>query len=493
MAALAGGCWMPGRDVSPSVQMTRIAVVATPWSLRDVLIRVADSGVVEFDPPYAPGAAQRSEPAQRLQRIGASADPQLSVTEPDLDACERAGRADLLAGEAQLASRNADAVVRDGVAAWVGWAPSAAVPALALRLAEVGGAVAPLPKPRGVDPPTALRPGAVRQTFAPLVRTYATAPYADVDPSVLAGLAYVVMFGAMFGDTGHGALLVLAALLVRTEHLSRLARLRRYWGFIAAAGVASMVFGLLYGEFFGPTGVVPTVWLAPMERPVPLLIAGIALGAVLLAGAYALGTVNRVREAGWVRAVYAPSGIAGSAVFLAAGLAALGWYAHAGWLKVVAAVLATAGIGLALTGLLGGSDAHGGARVAQAAVELFDLVVRIGANVLSFARLAAFGLTHAVLGWIVWSATVGLWQRGPIWAPAAVVVFVIGNAVSFALEALVAAIQALRLEYYELFSRVFETEGRPYSPWRVPIDRAASADLASHVKSPDLLLKGDAS
>lgn len=54
-------------------------------------------------------------------------------------------------------------------------------------------------------------------------------------------------------------------------------------------------------------------------------------------------------------------------------------------------------------------------------------------------------------------------------------------------------VEPLRLEYYELFSRVFETEGRPYSPWRVPIDRAASADPASHVKSPDLLLKGDAS
>jgi V/A-type H+-transporting ATPase subunit I len=34
----------------------------------------------------------------------------------------------------------------------------------------------------------------------------------------------------------------------------------------------------------------------------------------------------------------------------------------------------------------------------------------------------------------------------------------------------VAAVQALRLEYYELFSRVFESEGEPFRPWRVPLD-----------------------
>jgi V/A-type H+-transporting ATPase subunit I len=45
----------------------------------------------------------------------------------------------------------------------------------------------------------------------------------------------------------------------------------------------------------------------------------------------------------------------------------------------------------------------------------------------------------------------------------------VGNAVTFALEGLVAAIQALRLEYYELFSRVFDSEGVPFRPWHVPI------------------------
>ena len=50
--------------------------------------------------------------------------------------------------------------------------------------------------------------------------------------------------------------------------------------------------------------------------------------------------------------------------------------------------------------------------------------------------------------------------------------FFVGWAVAFALEGLVVAVQALRLEYYELFSRVFAREGRPFRPW------SAAADLS---------------
>jgi len=51
----------------------------------------------------------------------------------------------------------------------------------------------------------------------------------------------------------------------------------------------------------------------------------------------------------------------------------------------------------------------------------------------------------------------------------AVILFLVGNTATFALEGLVAGVQALRLEYYELFSRVFAGEGRPFSPWSIPL------------------------
>ena len=49
-------------------------------------------------------------------------------------------------------------------------------------------------------------------------------------------------------------------------------------------------------------------------------------------------------------------------------------------------------------------------------------------------------------------------------------VVVIGNALVMVLEALLVAIQVLRLEYYEMFSRFYSGEGRPYEPVKISTD-----------------------
>ena len=453
--------------------MSRIAVVTREPALRDALVRVADAGVVEFDRLVSPADLPLSEAGRTLQRLAPAGPtrPCLAADPPDLTELERGGRADLIAGELALGECAAQAVVRDGLAALLGWVPTDALPTLNDRLAAVGAAAAPLPAPRGVQPPTATRRGPAGTAFAPLVDTYAPVPYRDLDPTIPSGLAYAIMFGAMFGDAGHGAMLVAGALLIRFGSFRRpwLTRLRPHALLIAAAGVSAIFFGLIYGECFGPTGLLGPGLISPLDQPIPMLAGGIALGAVLLAGAYALGTVNRMREGGLALALYAPAGIAGTLVFLAAAAGAAAWYWSIGWLGLVAALVAATGLVLAFVGLRTAAGG-GGAGTAQAAVETFDLVIRLGANVVSFARLAAFGLTHAVLGLIVWDATVGLWGRGVAGAIAAAIVFTLGNALAFGLEALVAGIQALRLEYYELFSRVFRAEGRPFQPWHVPTE-----------------------
>jgi len=445
------------------VTMTRVAVLAPRSALRDVLVRVADEGTVELD----------EFPSGHPTGDG-SATPALSPLPPDVDRWEREGRTDLIAGEAELEWRSSHSVVRDRVAGLTGWMPADQVPHLAARVAGVGGAIVALPRPRGIDPPTQLPPTESSRQFGRLVTTYATVPYADVNPSLLAGLAYVAMFGMMFADVGHGAVLVVVALAARWNWWPRLARLRPVWLFLAGAGLASAVFGAAYGEFFGPTGVIPVIWFAPLDHPVPLLGAAIAVGGVLLGGAYVLGTVNRLREGGWQLALYTPAGLAGGALFLGLGVLSAGAYLGTPWLLLVGSAVVAAGLVLAYIGLFVSAGGHP-AGAAQAAIELFDVVIRLGANLVSFARLAAFGLTHAALGLVIWQATTALFDRGVLGAALAIVIFAVGNAVAFALEGLVAGIQALRLEYYELFSRVFDTTGRPFLPWHIPTEQLEEA------------------
>ncbi|XTR52296.1 V-type ATPase 116kDa subunit family protein [Pseudarthrobacter sp. So.54] len=201
------------------------------------------------------------------------------------------------------------AIVSGPSAALAGWMPRHAIPDLTAALAPLGAAVVPLPRPRWIQPPTMLggrdgRPPVSRT----LVDTYGTVPYADLDPSRLAGIAYVVMFGMMFGDVGHGAILLAGGLLLRSGRIKKLAKLQRTWLFVCGAGLAAMFFGALYGEAFGPTGLVPVLWLDPLANPVPLLVAGLGVGAFLLALApmpWAPSTVS-ARAAGDMRCMPAP-------------------------------------------------------------------------------------------------------------------------------------------------------------------------------------------
>ena len=434
---------MPWLDTAFPVRMSRIALVAPAGALRAMLVSVAAAGCVEID-----------------------ADTGSDAGGAGIEAATGAA-----SGESQLRQYAGAAVRLHGAAALAGWTPAAQVAPLAGRLAALGCAVVPLPWPRGADAPTLVAGSAGQRVLSPLVSTYGTVPYADVNPAWLAWASYVLMFGVMFGDVGDGLLLLAAAAGLRWGWPPRFRRFRAAWPFVAGAGACAAVFGLLYGEFFGPTGVVPVLWLDPLARPVPLLVAGIGLGAVLLAGAYALGTLNRWREGGWPLALYAPSGIAGTALFAGIGVLAAGWYAKVPALVVAGGVLAVAALGLAFTGFLAEAGG-GGVGVTQASVEVFDLVIRLGSNVVSFARLAAFGLAHAALGLLVVEGSRALAHRGGLAVAAAALLFAAGSVLAFGLEALVAAVQALRLEYYELFSRVFTGQGLPFRPWRAQIERA---------------------
>ena len=460
--------------------MRRVALLAPVSTTRDLLVRVAQAGVVQL-PSSAPETAAGPANVSLRQAQHDPGTPRLSERPPDLSWCERNDRLDLISGEAQLEAIAETGVHHGQVVGFVGWSPANELASLTALLEPVGGAVVTLRRPSGTQPPTMVAPGGARHAFGPLIETYATPPYRDLDVSVLAGLAYVAMFGMMFADVGHGALLLAIALVARFGHWRRLDVVRRVWVMIAGAGAASMVFGAVYGEFFGPTHVLPVLWLSPLDQPVRLLSVAVGVGALLLGAAYALASVNRYREGGWRSAIYAPSGLAGAGTFVGLGVVACGLYVHLAVVTAAGVALATAAVVTAFVGLF--AEAGGGfAGTAEAAVESFDLVIRLGSNVVSFARLAAFGLTHAALGLVVWQATTGAGRHGPIGVVGAVVIFAVGNVLTFSLEALIAGIQALRLEYYELFSRIFVAEGEPFQPWHLTVESnvpvAASSEEA---------------
>ena len=94
-------------------------------------------------------------------------------------------------------------------------------------------------------------------------------------------------------------------------------------------------------------------------------------------------------------------------------------------------------------------------------IETYEIINGYATSSLSFLRVAAFSLNHVALSLAVFTladtmGTVGHW-----------IVIVLGNLFVIVLEGFIVAIQTLRLEYYEGFSRYFYGDGRPFRPLRV--------------------------
>jgi V/A-type H+-transporting ATPase subunit I len=87
------------------------------------------------------------------------------------------------------------------------------------------------------------------------------------------------------------------------------------------------------------------------------------------------------------------------------------------------------------------------------------------ANTISFVRLAAYAMSHAavLMAAFVMAREVEKLSSGGGFL--SVLVIIGGNLVAIVLEGIIAGVQALRLEYYEFFSKFFSGRGRAYVPF----------------------------
>jgi V/A-type H+-transporting ATPase subunit I len=107
------------------------------------------------------------------------------------------------------------------------------------------------------------------------------------------------------------------------------------------------------------------------------------------------------------------------------------------------------------------SSAPFGERLLTVLIETFEIVNGYVASSLSFLRVAAFSLNHVALSLAVFTLADGMGTMGH-W-----ITLILGNIFVIVLEGIIVAIQTLRLEYYEGFSRYFYGDGTPFKPLRV--------------------------
>jgi len=108
---------------------------------------------------------------------------------------------------------------------------------------------------------------------------------------------------------------------------------------------------------------------------------------------------------------------------------------------------------------------------------VIETLLSIISNTLSFIRVGAFALNH--VGLYIAFATMARMMSNS-WGSLAILV--LGNIIIIGLEGLIVFIQALRLEYYELFTKYFRGDGIEYVPAKIEVISSVSKRVSLFYK-----------
>ena len=321
-------------------------------------------------------------------------------------------------------------------------------------------------------PPTKMKNPGLFKPFEMYVEMYGLPSYNEIDPTILIGITYSILFGFMFGDAGQGLCLLIGGFLLYKFKKMRLA------GIISCCGFFSTIFGVLFGSVFGFEDIIDAVWLRPQEAMTDLpfigklntvFVVAIAIGMGIILLCMILNIINSVKEHNTEKTWFDTNGAVGLVFYFAlATVIVLYMSGNALPATIVLTVLFIIPLLLMffkepLSAMVEkkAQKMEGGVGmfITQGVFELFEVLLSYFSNTLSFVRVGAFAVSHAAMMQVVLMLA-GAEAGSPNWA-----VVIGGNLFVCGMEGLIVGIQVLRLEYYELFSRFYRGSGRAFEPY----------------------------
>ena len=326
------------------------------------------------------------------------------------------------------------------------------------------------------SPPVMLKNLPFFRLYEFYVKMYGMPCYNETDPTIFVAITYTIFFGIMFGDMGQGFIVALAGALMYKFKKMEIGKI------LIPCGIAGMVFGFLYGSVFGFEEVLTPVHqalfgtkgkLIEVMEPdsINLIIYGsVVIGFVTIAFAMITNIFSSLRRRDMESALFGANGVAGFILYvsLVVGLVCQmflnipvmnGIYVTGLVIIPLILMFLREPLGKLAEGKKNWQPEKWGDYCVQSFFELFEMCLSYVTNTMSFLRVGAYILVHAGMMLVVFTlaemvgGTVGY-----------ISVVIIGNGIVMALEALLVAIQVLRLDYYEIFSRFYVGDGRPFTP-----------------------------
>ncbi len=339
--------------------------------------------------------------------------------------------------------------------------------------------------------PVAVQESRLLRPFQKLVDNYSVPEYGTINPTPFVAVSYLAMFGLMFADAGQGLVILLVGLLgslyyKKNPHLEGgLINPGLYQLFIYL-GFASIVSGALFGSYFGYP-LLPPIWFNYHAVVAGHVIGGrtiysilkitIWFGIIIISLGLVLNWINLIRKRDWFHLVMDKNGLIGGWMFGCGVWAAFAFVAT-GYKQLPQGMFLPIAFAIPLALLLAKIPLHRLSMtragnppepksiasiimdsILEWIVDVLEIFSGFLANTLSFLRVAGLGIAHVSL-MIAFDQMANLAGGGI----GGLIILILGNAMIIALEGLSAGIQALRLNYYEFFTKYFTGRGLSYNP-----------------------------
>lgn len=319
------------------------------------------------------------------------------------------------------------------------------------------------------DPPVKLKNHKIFRPFEMFVEMYGLPSYDGFDITPFVAITYILLFGIMFADMGQGFVLALGGFLIYKFKKVKLAKL------IVPCGISSMIFGFLVGSVFGYEDWLDPVYTKMNLESKPLdvmgsietvLLIAIGIGIALVVAAMLLNVYRCIRNKNIGEALFSQNGVTGIVLYLSLVAAVVSFMSETvilpSWIIAIIAVACLI-ILFFKEIIIGKIDGHQDYMpeslsdyIMQNIFEVIEYILTYFSNTVSFLRVGAFVLVHAGMMMVFSSIA-----SNPH-SIAGVIAMIFGNLIVIALEGLLTGIQVLRLEYYEMFSRFYEGDGKPF-------------------------------
>ncbi|WP_394011419.1 V-type ATP synthase subunit I [Anaerococcus cruorum] len=312
------------------------------------------------------------------------------------------------------------------------------------------------------EPPTRLKNNKVFRPFEFLVNMYGAPNYDEIDPTPFFAITYLLLYGLMFGDLGQGLVFIAIGFWLSKKN-------KVFGCLIKRIGLSASFFGLMYGSFFGREDIIPTLLIKPFDNIMTVLIASVAFGVGLMVISYIIGIYNKVsKQHNIEEGIFGKEGLAGLMMMLSFIVIVLNIVNKSPIPMPIGVILLVASIVMMvfkqpiarkIEGKKRLYDQGKGDYYVESSFSIIEALLSVFSNLVSFTRVGAFAINH-----------VGLYMAFEVMAKLAgggiigFIILILGNVLIIGLEGMIVFIQGLRLEFYEMFSKYYEGNGRLFRP-----------------------------